>query len=82
MKVLEYMGAHLPIVASRTPALEDVLSEQEAFFYSPDDSSSLHETLLYALDNEQEASMRAERAYQRAQGMSWEQRAEQIRLVL
>lgn len=75
MKVFEYMGAELPIVASRTPALEDILSDTEAFFYAPDDSQSLRQTVLHALDNQPEARRRATSAYKKAQTFSWKNRA-------
>lgn len=41
MKLFEYLRMDRPVVASRTPALEEVVSAGEAVFYTPDSAADL-----------------------------------------
>lgn len=78
MKVFEYMGARLPIVASSTPALKDVLTENEAFFYIHDNPESLREVVLKALNSKGEALEKARKASVEIEHFSWKNRAKTI----
>ena len=82
MKVFEYIGAALPIVASDTPALLDVLSDSEAFLYKHDNPESLKDTVLRALSSRAEALKKAEYARVAKEKFSWKHRAETVRNLL
>ena len=77
MKMFEYMASGVPIVASATPAVKDVLSREEAFFYEPDDAESLRIAIQQALKSE-DALVRAGRAQVKAKSLSWDNRAKKI----
>jgi glycosyltransferase involved in cell wall biosynthesis len=77
MKLFEYMASGTPIVASRVPAILEVLSESEAYFFNPDDPKSLAAALKGALADP-EASARALRAEAKAKGYTWAARARTI----
>ena len=78
MKLFEYMAARTPIVASRTPAIEQVVSEREVFFHRPDDSDDLKKIIQFVFNNREEAQKRAQSVYRKAQELSWDSRAKKI----
>ena len=78
MKLFEYFAAGRPIIASDTPALREVVSEQEAFFYKPDDPKNLAEVAQYVVAHPQDLQSRIEAARRRASASSWSARAERI----
>lgn len=75
MKLFEYLAARRPIVASRTPAILQVVSDQEIFFHTPDDAVDLRRALLAAARNPE---AKIEAAYCKAQELSWENRARRV----
>lgn len=82
MKVFEYMAMNRPIVASGTPALHDILSDRECFWYEPDSAHSLAEAIRTAVREEGEAKRRAETAQERMQTRSWEARAHRVQVFM
>lgn len=78
MKVFEYMAAGRPVVASRTPALMSLISEQETHFYEPDDALSLGVVAATAAQENPDTALRTARARTLAEAHSWERRAERI----
>lgn len=78
MKLFEYMGSKNPIIASRTPAIEQVVSEQEVFFHEPDNEQSLADQIQFVFDNLQIAQEKTESAYNKVKIFSWENRAKKI----
>lgn len=78
MKIFEYMAAKRPVVASRTPALVSILSEQEVFFYEPDDALSLGVLVATAAISSPDTLARVERARLLAQEHTWTKRAMRI----
>jgi glycosyltransferase involved in cell wall biosynthesis len=79
MKVFEYMAMRRPIVASRTPALETVLSDDACFFYKPDDARDLSRAIVEALNTKAAGDARAEVAYGSVVEHTWQARASRIR---
>jgi len=78
MKLFEYMASKRPIVATRTPAIEQVVSDNEVFFCAPDDPDELARTIASVLKNTDIAKERADRAYGAVQRYSWGKRAQQV----
>ncbi len=78
MKLFEYMAARIPIVASGTLALRDILTENEVLFYEPDNFTSLAEKIIESVANPKENAARIEHAYQKVQTYTWQKRAERI----
>lgn len=78
VKVYEYMAAGKPIIAARTSALKQVISEKEAFFYEPDDANSLSDTVKKALTHPEDFKEEAEKLKEHAKKFTWENRAKQI----
>lgn len=78
MKLLEYLAARRPIAAADTPAIRELVSENEVFFYEPDDTRDLADKIKYLLENPAEGEKKARAAYQRARDFTWEKRAKKI----
>jgi glycosyltransferase involved in cell wall biosynthesis len=49
MKLFEYLPIGRPIVAAGTPAVKDMVSEREVFFYEPDNAQSFADTIRRAI---------------------------------
>lgn len=78
MKIFEYMAAGRPIVASNTPAIRQIVSENEVSFYEPDNTLNLAETITRVLENQRETNAKIEKAHQNVKNFSWEKRTKSI----
>jgi glycosyltransferase involved in cell wall biosynthesis len=78
MKLFEYMASQKPIVTSKTPAIEQIVSENEAIFYEPDNANDLADAILYALENLEESRKKSQNAYEKVKEYSWEKRAKSV----
>ena len=78
MKLFEYMASERPIVASRTPAIEQIVSENEVEFYKPDDSQSFADAVSNVLENKSKAGASAKSAYEKVKNYSWVKRAKSV----
>lgn len=78
MKLFEYMASGKPIVASRTPAIEQIVTERDVFFYESDHPEALAETIQRVLENPDEAVQRAEHTLQKVKNFTWDRRAKKI----
>lgn len=78
LKLFEYMAARRPIVASRLPAIEEAVSEREAFFFEAGSPEDLARTVERVVKDPREAKARADRAYQSVQGNTWDLYADQL----
>lgn len=78
MKLFEYMAAGKPIIASNTPANREIISEQEAYFYEPDNASDLAAKIQYVSRNPEEARIKTIQAADKVMCFSWQRRTEEI----
>ncbi len=78
LKLFEYLGAGLPIVASDLPSIREVLSEEHAWFFEAENKDSLLEALEDARSNasRREALSQSNREY--AKQFTWTHRAKRI----
>lgn len=78
MKLFGYMASGVPIAASDLPSIKEVLGEEDAYFFTPDDSKSLAQTIDRVFANMDEASKKAKSALVKVRQYSWENRAKSI----
>lgn len=77
MKLFEYLPTGRPIVAAATPAVKDMVSEKEVFFYEPDSAESMASVVQEAIENSNAANKtRAARTL--AEKYTWKKRAEKV----
>lgn len=77
MKLFEYMASGRPIVASDLPSLREVLNESNCYFFTPDSSESLAQTINKVL-RDGSAIKKAKQALKDVEQYSWKKRAKEI----
>lgn len=79
LKMFEYMASKRPIVASKLPAIEEILIDgKNALMGKPGDPECIARNIRTVLLNPQLGKKLAENAYEVVQNYSWEKRAERI----
>ncbi len=78
LKLFTYMASGVPIVASDVPAIREIVSEKEVFFFTPDDPQNLSGVITYVENHLDDARQRAQKAVEKVQAYSWDARAERI----
>lgn len=78
MKLSEYMASKRPILAAKTPAITDVISDREVVFYEPDNAGTLAEKIGYIMNNPDEAGARVGVAYEAVKRYEWRVRTGRI----
>ena len=76
LKLFEYMASGRPIVASDLPSLREVINDDSAFFFEPENPTSLVEAIKEALSKEGEK--RAKKAKERVMEYTWDKRVKKI----
>jgi glycosyltransferase involved in cell wall biosynthesis len=75
VKLGEYLAAGTPVVATDIPALRDWLTDRDVEFVPPDDPTALAEGIQRLLQNQDRAEQLRVSGLQKAQALSYEQRA-------
>lgn len=75
MKVFEYLAMKRPIVASKTPAIQDIVSDTEVVFYEPDDSKDLAQKIVLSVSDSESVERKTVAATTRAKDFTWQKRA-------
>jgi glycosyltransferase involved in cell wall biosynthesis len=78
MKLFEYLTSHRPIVASRTPAIKEIVSDDEVIFYEPDNAHDLAEKITYSIAIP-DLKAKTESAYRKSEGFTWQARGKRIK---
>jgi glycosyltransferase involved in cell wall biosynthesis len=78
MKLFEYMASGHPILASKVPSLLEVLDEETAVFFEPDNHVSLAGVIEDVLKNTEKALHLSENARERVSEFTWEKRTKAI----
>ncbi len=78
LKVLAHMASGVPIVASKIPSLEEMLSVQTAYFVTPDSPEALAHGIETVLNETQKYSLVAKRAQEEVQKYDWSVRTANI----
>jgi glycosyltransferase involved in cell wall biosynthesis len=78
MKLFEYMASGVPLIASKTPSLMEILNEKNAVFFSSGDAQGLAACILRVKAHADEAHKRAVQALQDVQQYTWQKRAQHI----
>lgn len=78
MKLFEYMASRTPVVATRIPSIEEILTEQIATLVTPDDFAEMAKGILEVKDKTKESLLKATRAFEKVSEHSWKKRAQRI----
>jgi glycosyltransferase involved in cell wall biosynthesis len=75
MKLFEYLASGRPVAASGTPAIRQIVSAAEVFFWEPDNAEDFAKKVCYAVGHPESLS---EQARAKARTYSWTARAKRI----
>ncbi|MFQ6049514.1 MAG: glycosyltransferase, partial [Candidatus Paceibacterales bacterium] len=78
VKMFEYMASERPIVASDLPSIRDILNEENAFFFEPDNPKDLALAIEKLLKDKALAESIATKAHQDVQYYTWSNRAKEV----
>lgn len=78
MKIFEYMAVERPIIASKTPAIQDILLSEEAVFYEPDNASDLADKICLVANSPESACSKVVAACLKVKELTWRARARKI----
>lgn len=78
LKLFEYMASGRPIVASDLPSIREILNEENAVFFEPDNSQSLADAIKKVLSDNELVNKISQQALSDVQDYSWKKRAERI----
>lgn len=78
MKLFEYLLSGRPIVASATPAIQEIVSDREVFLYEPDNPSDLAKQVSLAISESPQGTDRVMQAERLGRSFSWQARAARV----
>ncbi|MBP9855794.1 MAG: glycosyltransferase [Candidatus Pacebacteria bacterium] len=78
LKMFEYMAARRPIIASNLPSIKEILTEDNAIFCEPGNTSDLAIKINLALNDRELSERVGNQAWADVQNYTWTKRAEKI----
>ncbi|OGF69621.1 hypothetical protein A3H65_03995 [Candidatus Giovannonibacteria bacterium RIFCSPLOWO2_02_FULL_45_14] len=78
MKLFEYMASGRPILAADTPANREIVSENEAYFYEPDNPKDLADKISKIMTNPPDSKLKIDNARRKVENYTWSKRAQNI----
>jgi glycosyltransferase involved in cell wall biosynthesis/putative flippase GtrA len=78
MKLFEYMASQVPIVASRIPSIEEIVTDEDVFFAEADSPASFAKMIVTAVENTEEAEQKVAHAFEKVAQHTWEKRAKRV----
>lgn len=78
LKLFEYMASERPIVASDVPSVREILNENNAVFFSPDEPKSLAEKVESIFKDKSKADSLSKRARKDVEEYTWDKRAKRL----
>ncbi len=78
IKMFEYMASGVPIIASDLPSIKEILSDDTAVFFQPDNAGDLLDKVNWVLNNKREGECLAQAAKEMSKKYSWRNRAVRI----
>ena len=78
LKLFEYMASKRPIVASDLPSIREILSDDSAYFFEPDDPDALATAIREVIADKEGSAGKVERAHETVQSHTWRARAMEI----
>lgn len=78
LKLFEYMATKRPIIASSLPSLREILNDDNATFFEPDNAESLAESVKKVFKNYSLSENKSNKAFDDVLKYTWQKRAEKI----
>jgi glycosyltransferase involved in cell wall biosynthesis len=78
VKLFEYMASRVPIIASKIPSIQNVVSENMVFFFEPDNPKDLAEKIISVLNDRGAVKEKVSCSRQEVEKYTWEKRVGDI----
>ncbi|MBI2547969.1 glycosyltransferase family 4 protein [Candidatus Woesearchaeota archaeon] len=81
LKLFEYMAAKNPMIATKVPALQEILDQHAALLVEPDSPQAIAKAIQRLIKNPRLAKNTSENAYKKVKKFSWYLRAKRIKAM-
>ncbi len=78
MKLFEYLAYGKPIIAVDSPAIREIVNQDEVVFYKADDPKDLLRAMRFVISNEAELKERSLKLKEKAKIYAWDKRADKV----